>query len=88
MIAYPYFAKRQPPPQPPDCEVGDRIELLHMDNDPDPILAGSKGKVTHVNRLWDDTWQIAVDWENGRTLTLVHPEDRFKVIERRAKLVP
>lgn len=70
--------------------VGDRIELLEMGlerdgwPDPCPMEAGSKGTVRCVSKLWDGQHQISVDWdpEVGRSLHLVVPPDRYRIIER------
>lgn len=60
---------------------GDRIELISMANDPDPIPPGTQGTVKFIHKLTD--WaQIDVDWDNGRSLMLVTPEDQFRVIGR------
>jgi hypothetical protein len=57
-------------------QPGDRIRLVAMSNDPDPIPPGTTGTVTGVRRR--GTWsQVDVAWENGRTLMLVVPPDRF-----------
>lgn len=65
----------------PPCEVGDRIELRHMGNDPDPIPTGTRGTVNRVCKTKfpgrPPEWQIGVNWDNGRTLSLVWPEDTF-----------
>ena len=45
-------------------KVGDRIELVAMPNDPDPIPSGSKGTVTNVRQCGSgrDSWlQIDVE---------------------------
>ena len=63
---------------------GDRIRLLAMRNDPDPILVGQLGTVVDIRR-YDDAkgvWhQIDVAWDSGRTLMLVSPPDRFEIIQ-------
>ena len=59
---------------------GDRIRLLSMPNDPDPIPAGSTGTVISVTT--GPFAQIEVDWDNGRTLALIPGVDRFEVIDR------
>ena len=65
------------------CKAGDRIRLLHMDNDPSPLPDGATGTVRSVTNLFD--WQqIAVNWDapnESRTLCLIHPDDKFEVIE-------
>ena len=63
-------------------QIGDRIRLLAMPEDPDPIPTGSIGIVTRVTD--GPLAQISVDWDNGRTLNLVPGVDHFEVIERSA----
>jgi hypothetical protein len=58
---------------------GDRIELVSMLNDPNPIAPGTKGTVTFVTDL--GSWvQVGVNWDNGRGLMLTLPEDKLKVL--------
>ena len=59
-----------------EVHKGDRIKLLQMNDDPDPIPAGTLGTVTFINKCGDFT-QIAVDWDNGRKLMLAVPPDRY-----------
>ena len=62
---------------------GDRIRLLAMRDDPAPIQVGQLGTVVSVSRHGDgkDTWhQIDVAWDNGRTLMVVSPPDRFELV--------
>ena len=59
---------------------GDRIRLLHMPDDPDPIPAGSTGTIESVTE--DPLGQIWVRWDSGRSLALVPGVDHFEVIER------
>jgi len=58
---------------------GDRIMLLQMTNDPDPILPGSQGTVQDVCEFtgWIQVW---VHWDNGRTLALCIPPDSARVL--------
>jgi len=60
--------------------AGDRIKLLHMPDDPDPIPAGSTGTIESVTD--GPLGQVWVRWDNGRLLALVPGVDRFEVIER------
>jgi hypothetical protein len=70
--------------------AGDRIELLEMGRDlnsgkadPCPIPAGTTGTVRGVTELtWSDCHQISVEWDIERSLALVVPPDRFRIIER------
>jgi hypothetical protein len=63
---------------------GDRIRLLAMHDDPDPIPVGQIGTVVGVTRHGsgqDEWFQIDVSWDNGRTLMLVSPPDVFQIID-------
>ena len=65
---------------------GDTIEMVKMDDDPSPILPGTKGIVgdikSHVlpnNHIkWEE--HVEVNWENGRTLKVILPFDEIKKI--------
>jgi hypothetical protein len=51
---------------------GDRIRLLAMLDDPDPIPFSTTGTVAAVRH--QGTWaQVDVDWDGGRALMLVVP---------------
>jgi len=63
-----------------NVQIGDRIRLLHMPDDPDPIPAGSTGTVVRVTD--GPLAQISVDWDNGRCLNLVPEIDRFEIVDR------
>lgn len=64
-------------------QEGDRIELILMPHDPAPQERGAQGTVTHVSDLpWDKSVQIGVKWDNGRTINLCCPPDRFRILER------
>lgn len=62
---------------------GDRIELVSMLEDPDPVPAGTRGTVTFVHRVGTgaNVWmQVDVDWDNGRQLMLAVPPDEFAFV--------
>lgn len=61
-------------------KIGQKIELIRMDNDPNPIPVGTKGIVTKLNPMPNNEVQICVKWENGRTLMLIYPEDKFRIV--------
>lgn len=62
-------------------KVGDIIELISMDNDPNPIEAGDTGEVESVSSMGPGEYQIQVDWESGRRLHLLYPQDKFRIIK-------
>jgi len=59
--------------------IGDHIELVEMSENPDPIPPGTQGTVDWVNEL-PPFMQIGVRWENGRSLMLCVPPDRYRKI--------
>jgi hypothetical protein len=64
----------------PPCQEGDLIELVEMPNDPCPIPAGTRGRVERVVSLCNDHWQVEVRWTVNRSLSLVCPPDKFRVV--------
>ncbi len=62
-------------------KVGDTVELVKMGDDPNPVKEGTKGVVTSIHELhyWKQT-QVWVDWEDGRNLAVILPEDQIKVV--------
>ena len=60
-------------------KVGDRIRLIHMPEDPDPVPYGSLGTVRaiHSHHRWT---QVEVDWDNGRHLMLSLPDDVVEIV--------
>ena len=62
---------------------GDRIRLLAMPQDPDPLPPGTLGTVRTATQHGSgpDAWlQIDVEWDNGRNLMLTTPPDRFEAV--------
>ena len=60
-------------------KIGDRIRLIAMTDDPDPIATGELGTVVAVYSHRDWT-QVDVDWDCGRSLMLSIPPDRVEVV--------
>lgn len=61
---------------------GDRIELILMPHDPAPQERGAQGtvnRVTDLSSIGGGT-QIGVVWDNGRTIHLCVPPDRYRII--------
>ena len=63
-------------------EVGQRIRLIEMPNDPCPIEPGSLGTVININLDPSDRarHQIGVRWDGSRSLMLVAGVDQFEVV--------
>lgn len=59
---------------------GDRIRLLSMPDDPDPIAVGATGTIESVTE--GPLGQVHVRWDSGRSLSLIPGVDRFEVIKR------
>ncbi len=55
---------------------GQRIRLLHMEDQYQPVPDGMEGSVAFV----DDAGQIHMKWDNGRSLALIPGVDQFDII--------
>ena len=53
---------------------GTRVMLNNMDDPYSPVESGTRGTVRYV----DDSGQLGVAWDNGRSLSLIPGEDRFR----------
>lgn len=53
---------------------GTRLELISMDDPYSPVPPGTRGTVQYV----DDASQIGMNWDDGRTLSLIPGEDSFR----------
>lgn len=71
---------------PATLEIGDRIRLIDMPNDPDPIPAGTEGTVEAVTDLHfrdKPEYQLIVKWDNGRRLSCICPPDLVELVQRK-----
>lgn len=62
---------------------GDKIRLINMPDDPNPIEPNTIGTVTSIdtiNMFGED--HLNVDWDNGRWLNLIVGIDEFEVIDK------
>ena len=62
----------------PEYKIGDRIRLLSMPDDPDPLPIGATGMVVGITE--GPMAQVGVDWDNGRSLMLIPGVDQVEVI--------
>lgn len=53
---------------------GDRVILIHMNDDPFPVPDGTRGTVMHV----DDAGQVHVRWDTGSGLAVIPGVDDFR----------
>ena len=58
-------------------KVGDKVELLEMDDSMSRLQKGSKGKVVKIEEEQELIW---VKWDNGEELALLMGIDKFKII--------
>ena len=65
----------------PGLKVGDRVEMIGMSFDPDPIDPGTQGTVYWIGDEKISPRQIGVKWDNGRILFMLQGVDRFRRIE-------
>lgn len=64
----------------------DRVRLIHMGPDPDPVPAGSEGSVlqtTDLSHLEPGQVQVSIAWDCGRALAAVCPPDRLERLPAR-----
>ena len=54
--------------------LGTRVILNNMNDPYSPVESGTRGTVRYV----DDSGQLGVVWDNGRSLSLIPGEDSFR----------
>lgn len=62
-------------------KVGDRIELVFINDTWTKLKPGDKGTVFKIEKE-DDDILVWVDWDNGERLALLSEVDRFKVVKK------
>jgi len=65
-------------------KTGQRIRLIEMD-DPEGIPPGTEGTVTSAELIYlgapQQFWQISVEWDNGYSLMVCYPPDKFVEVD-------
>ena len=62
-----------------NIKIGDRVELLFVNDTMTLLQEGSKGTVFKIEDDQDLVW---VNWDNGEKLALIQGIDKFKVIKK------
>ena len=65
--------------KPMKVKVGDRVELLDIDDTWTKLQKGSKGTVTKIEEDQDLVW---IKWDNGEKLALIDGVDKFRVVKK------
>lgn len=63
-------------------KVGDRVELISMNDTWTKLEKESKGIVFKIEKEEDDEALIWVEWDNGEKLALLNGIDKFKIIKK------
>jgi hypothetical protein len=64
--------------------VGDKIKLIKMPDDPNPIASGMVGTITGIQEAYsegDVPLTYVVLWENGKTRNVLVGVDRFELLK-------
>ena len=59
-------------------KVGDRIELIEINDTMTKLEKGSKGTVSKIEKEQELIW---IDWDNGEKLALLEGIDKFKMVK-------
>lgn len=62
-----------------NVKVGDRVELLEMNDTLSRLQKGDKGTVYKIEEDQDLIW---VNWDNGEKLALLTDMDKFEIIKK------
>ncbi len=62
-----------------DVKLGDKVEILEINDTWSNLKKGSKGIVTKVDEDQELFW---VNWDNGEKLALLIGIDRYRIIKK------
>jgi len=62
-------------------KVGDRVELLFINDTWTKLQKGDKGKVFKIENNQEDGL-IWIEWDNGERLALIQGIDKFKIVKK------
>ncbi len=60
-------------------KVGDRVELLFINDTMTKLTQGAKGKVFKIEEDQELVW---INWDNGEKLALILGIDKFKIVKK------
>lgn len=60
-------------------KVGDRVELVFMNDTWTELKPGDRGTVLKIDENQELIW---VDWDNGEQLALLVGVDKFKIVKK------
>lgn len=64
----------------PELKVGDRIILLHMEDEYGPVPMGTEGTVKKIVKVFGET-HYEIDWDNGSRLSLIPDVDKWDIVD-------
>jgi hypothetical protein len=68
----------------PKLKVGDRVQIMHMEDEMDIIPMGTWGTVERVSNVMDEDI-YGVKWDNGKTLNILSTTDVWDTEENRGE---
>jgi hypothetical protein len=68
----------------PRLKVGDRVQIMHMEDEMDIIPMGTWGTVERVSNVMDEDI-YGVKWDNGKTLNILSTTDVWDTEENRGE---
>ena len=68
----------------PKLKVGDRVQILHMEDEWGDVPPGSTGTVTRVSDMFDEVI-YGVEWDNGKSLNILSSTDVWDTEENRSQ---
>jgi len=60
-------------------KVGDRVELVFINDTMTKLEKGSRGTVSKIEKEQELIW---IDWDSGEKLALLEGIDKFKVVKK------
>jgi len=68
----------------PKLKIGDRVQILHMEDEMDSVPMGTWGEVTRISNVMGEEI-YGVKWDNGQSLNILSTTDVWDTEENRGK---